>query len=139
MKLSLIKKNFTDQNNLSTIYSNLTIYSNQGEIKKIVTSDKFKFDDGVKNFIGCKNGEIVTPLCIILPQISGFIKYFENNKGNKSFLADDDVILKHKNKKKKFRKLVGVEFYSQPVYNDKYIKTRVNTFEDKTESEIETE
>ena len=139
MKLSLIKKNFTDQNNLSTIYSNLTIYSNQGEIKKIVISDKFKFDDGVKNFIGCKNGEIVTPLCIILPQISGFIKYFEFNKGNKSFLADDYVILKHKNNNKKFRKLVGVEFYSQPVYNEKYIKTRVNTFEDKTESEIETE
>ena len=115
------------------------IYSNQGEIKKIVISDKFKFDDGVKNFIGCKNGEIVTPLCIILPQISGFIKYFEFNKGNKSFLADDYVILKHKNNKKKFRKLVGVEFYSQPVYNEKYIKTRVKTFEDKTESEIETE
>ena len=71
------------------------IYLNQDEINKIVISDKFKFDDGVKNFIGWKNREIVTPLCIILPQMSGFIKRFENNKRNMSFLADDDVILKH--------------------------------------------
>ena len=56
-----------------------------------------------------------------------------------SFLADDDVILKHNKILKKIRQLVGVEFDNQPVYDEKYIKTRVNTFEDKTESEIETE
>ena len=115
------------------------IYLNQDEINKIIISDKFKFDDGVKNFIGCENGEVVTPLCIVLPQMSGFIKYFENSKINMSFLADDDVILKHNKILKKIRQLVGVEFDSQPVYDEKYIKTRVNTFEDKIESEIETE
>ena len=46
---------------------------------KIVISDAFKLDDGVKTFIGYKNGENVKPLCIILPQTSGFIIYFENN------------------------------------------------------------
>ena len=56
------------------------IYLNQVEISKIVISDEFKLDDGVKNFIGYKNGETVKPLCIILPQMSGFIKYFESNK-----------------------------------------------------------
>ena len=53
---------------------------NQVEISKIVIPDEFKLDDGVKNFIGYKNGENVKPLFIILPQMSGFIKYFENNK-----------------------------------------------------------
>ena len=74
------------------------IYLNQVEISKIVISDEFKLDDGVKNFIGYKNGETVKPLCIILPQMSGFIKYFENNKKSMSFLADndDDVILTYK-------------------------------------------
>ena len=33
----------------------------------------------LKKFIGYKNGETVKPLYIILPQMSGFIKYFENN------------------------------------------------------------
>ena len=47
-----------------------------------------------------------------------------------SFLADDDVILKY-NKNWKKKKVVSVEFDNQPVYNEKYIKTRVKTFEDK--------
>ena len=71
--------------------------------------------------------------------MSEFIKCFENNKRNMSFLADDDVILKHNKIFKKIRQLVGVEFDSQPVCDEKYIKTTVNTFEDKIESEIETE
>ena len=35
---------------------------------QIVVSDKFKHsDDGFKYFIGYKEGEIVKPLCMILP------------------------------------------------------------------------
>ena len=49
-------------------------------------SDKFKHsDDGFKNFIGYKEGEIVKPLCIILPQMTGYIKYFES--GEKTCLS----------------------------------------------------
>ena len=41
-------------------------------VDQIVVSDKFKhYDHGFKYFIGCKEGEIVKPLCIILPQMSG--------------------------------------------------------------------
>ena len=40
-------------------------------VDQIVISDKFKHnDDGFKYLIGYKEGEIVKPLCIILPQIS---------------------------------------------------------------------
>ena len=55
------------------------IYLNQVEISKIFISGEFKLHDDVENFIGYKNGETIKPLCIILPQTSGFIKYFENN------------------------------------------------------------
>ena len=44
---------------------------------QIVVSDRFKHsDEGFKHFIGYQEGEIVKPLCIILPQMSGYIKYF---------------------------------------------------------------
>ena len=44
-------------------------------VDQIVISDKFKHsDDGFKYFIGYIEGEIVKPLCIILPQMSGYIK-----------------------------------------------------------------
>ena len=48
-----------------------------------------------------------------------------------SFLADDDVILKYNKIWKKIKRLIGVEFDSQPLYDEKHIKTRVKTFEDK--------
>ena len=60
----------------------------------IVTSDKFKHsDEGFKYFIGYQEGEIVKPLCIILPQMSGYIKYFENGGKNMSFMVKDDDML----------------------------------------------
>ena len=48
-------------------------------VDQIVISDKFKHsDDAFKYFIGYKGVKIVKQLCIILPQMSGYIKYFEN-------------------------------------------------------------
>ena len=46
---------------------------------KIVVSHKFKHNgEGFKYFIGYLKGDIIKPLCIILPQMSGCLKYFEN-------------------------------------------------------------
>ena len=56
-------------------------------LDQIVVSDKVKHNNKVfKYFIGYQNGEIVKPLCIILPQMSGYVKYFENGGKNVSFL-----------------------------------------------------
>ena len=50
---------------------------------QIVVSDQFKHSDkGFKYFIGYQESEIVKPLCIILPQTSAIIKYFENGCKN---------------------------------------------------------
>ena len=49
------------------------------DLDQIVVSNKFKHnDEGFKYLIGYLKSEIVKPLCIILPQMSGYIKYFEN-------------------------------------------------------------
>ena len=62
-------------------------------VNQIVTSDKFKHsDECFKYFTGYREGEIVKPLCIILPQMSGYIKYFENGGKNMSFLIKDDEV-----------------------------------------------
>ena len=68
-------------------------------VDQMVVSDKFKHrDDGFKYFIGDKEGQIVKPLCIILPQMSGYIKYFENGRKNMSFLIKDGDVLDKYNK-----------------------------------------
>ena len=56
-------------------------------VDQIVVFDKFKHsNEGFKYFIGYQEGELVKPLCIILPQVSGYIKYFENGGKKMSFL-----------------------------------------------------
>ena len=65
----------------------------------IVTSDKFKHsDEGFKYFIGYQQDQIVKPLCIVLPQMSGYINYFENGGNNMSFMVKDDNVLDKCNK-----------------------------------------
>ena len=62
-------------------------------LDQIVLSDKFKHsDEGFKYFIGYQECKIVKPLCITLTQISGYIKYFENEDKNLSFLIKDDEV-----------------------------------------------
>ena len=62
-------------------------------IDQIIVSDKFNYSEaGFKYFIGYQKGEIVKPLCIILPQTSGYIKYFEYGGQNMSFLIKDDKV-----------------------------------------------
>ena len=50
-----------------------------------------------------------------------------------SFSADDDddIILKYNKIWKKIKKLLSVEFDSQPVYDETYIETRLKPFEHK--------
>ena len=51
--------------------------------------DKFKHNnEGFKYFIGYQEGEIVKPLCIISPQMSGYIKYFKSNGKTCLFLLN---------------------------------------------------
>ena len=62
-------------------------------VDQIVVSDKFKHnDDSFKYFIGCQEGEIVKPLCIVLPQMMAYIKYLENGGKNMSFMIKDGEV-----------------------------------------------
>ena len=55
-------------------------------VDQIVVSDKFKHsNEGFKYSIGYQEGGIVKTLSIILGQMSGHIKYFENGGKNMSF------------------------------------------------------
>ena len=64
------------------------------DINKTVIPDKLRHSDkSFKCFIGNKDDNIVRPLCIFLPQMSGYIKYFENGRKNMSFMIEDDSAL----------------------------------------------
>ena len=101
------------------------------DINNIVVGNKIKNNnEASKYFIGYLNDiDDVSPLCIILIQMNGYIKYFENGGKNMSFkIEDDEVYIKYNQIWNKIKELLGVKFYSEPIYEDKYIKTKVKTF-----------
>ena len=93
-------------------------------VDQIVVSEKFKYSkEGYKYFIGYQKNEIVQPLCIILPQISEYIKYFENGGKNMSVLIKDDELReKYKQIWDVIKNKLGIKFHSEPVYDKLYIK-----------------
>ena len=100
-------------------------------ITQIVVSDKSRHsDEGLKYFTGYQEGEIVKPLCIILPQMSGHIKYFENSGKNMSFLIkDDEMWEKYKQIWDVIKNELGIKFHSEPIYERKYLKAKITEFD----------
>ena len=91
---------------------------------KIVVSDRFKHsEEGFKYFIGYPEDEIVKPLCIILPQMNGYIKYLENGGKNMSFLIkNSEVWEKYEDIWNAIKNKLNIKFQSQPIYENKYLK-----------------
>ena len=55
------------------------------DLSKIVVSSRWKFNDTTyKYFCGYLNNDVIKPLCVILPQMNGYIKYFDN--GGKKYV-----------------------------------------------------
>ena len=96
-------------------------------VGQIVVSDKFKHDDD--GFIGYKEGQIVKPLCIILPRMTGYIKCFAKGGKNMSFvIKDDDVLDKYNDIWDKIKETLSIKFHNTPVYDEQYIKAKVREF-----------
>ena len=98
---------------------------------KILVSYKFKHsDDDFKYFIGyLHDDDVIRPLCFILRQMSGYIKYFNNGGKNMSFkIEDQSAYLKYTEIWNKIKNSLNSKFHSQSIYDDRYIKTKVKTF-----------
>ena len=100
-------------------------------VDQIVLSDKFKRNnEGFKYFIGYQDGGIVKSFCIILPQMSGYIKYFENGDKNMSFLIKgDEVWEKYEKVWDLIKNKLGIKFHSGSIYEKKYLKAKVREFD----------
>ena len=93
--------NFDDKKiNKSSFYKNKKLFSlNDIDVNEILVSKKESY--GTKNsskyFIGYNDGDIIRPLCIILPQMFDYVKHFDSNK-TMSFKVSDNKLLKKCNK-----------------------------------------
>ena len=99
-------------------------------LSKIIVSSKWKISDTkYKYFCGYINNGVIQPLCVILPQMRGYIKYFDHGGKNMSFVTDDREVYKKYNEIwEVVRKLLKLEFTVSPVRDDKYIIVKLKIF-----------
>ena len=100
------------------------------DLNKIAVSNKWKINDTTYKYL-CRylNNDVVQPLCVILPQMSGYIKYFDDGGKNMSFVTDDEEIYKKYNEIwEVVRKLLKLKFTVSSVRDDKYIIAKLKIF-----------
>ena len=100
------------------------------DLNKIIVSNKWKINDTrYKYLCGYLNNDTIQPLCVILPQMNGYIKYFDDGEKNMSFVTDDEEIYEKYNEIwEVVRKLLEVNFTVGPVRDDKYIVPKLKIF-----------
>ena len=112
------------------------------DLSKIVVSSRWKLNDTTyKYFCGYLNNDttgssssecIIKPLCVILPQMNGYIKYFDDGGKNMSFVTDDNQVYKKYNEIWNVVKgLLKLKFAASPIRNDKYILAKLKIFQKK--------
>ena len=68
------------------------------DLSKLVVSNKWKINDTTYKYL-CEylNNDVIQSLCLILPQMNGYIKYFDDGGKNMSFVTDDEEVYKKYN------------------------------------------
>ena len=119
----------------SDFYKNKTVTRiDDVDVNKKLVSKKEPY--GTKNarkyFIGYNDNDVIRPLCIRLPQMTGYAKKFNEN-ATMFFRVNSKQYSKNYNKIwEKVEKLIRVDFESKPVYgdDDKYIKIKKYIYAD---------
>ena len=101
------------------------------DLNKIVVSKKCKINDTTyKHICGYLNNDTIQQLCVILPQMNGYIKYFDDGGKNMSFVTDNEEIYEKYNEIwEVIRKLLKVDFTVGPVRDDKYLVAKLKIFD----------
>ena len=126
------KKKFGDKEvNKKEFYSlKQAILLDSVDLDKIVVSNKWKISETTCKYL-CSylNNDNIQPLCVILPQMRGYIKYFDNGSKNMSFVTDDEKVYdKYNEIWEVIRKLLKVKFTVNLVRDDKYIVAKLKIF-----------
>ena len=135
--------NFADKNiNKSSFYKNKKLFSlNDIDVNKILVSEKESYGtrSSSKYFIRYNNGDVIRLLCIIHPQMIGYVKHFDSSKTMSFNVSDNKILKKYHKIWEKISNLLDIKFDSQPMYGDegKYIKTKIEMYWDRVNTNFQ--
>ena len=127
--------------NKSSFYKNKKLFSlNDIDVNKILVSKKESYGtkNSLKYFIGYNDGDVIRPLCTLLPQMIDYVKHFDS-KLIITKVSDNKLLKKYNKIWERVGNLFNIEFDSEPVYGDvdKYIKTKIKMYEDRVNTNFQ--
>ena len=130
--MSLRKIKFGDKEVYKTkLYSSKQAISlDSVDLNKIVVSKKWKINDATYKYrCGYLNNDTIQPQYVILPQMNGYIKYFNDGRKNMSFVTDDEEVYEKYNEIWEIVKnLLKVDFTVGLVRDDIYLVAKLKIF-----------
>ena len=135
--------NFDDKNiNKRNFYKNKKLFDlNDIDVNKILVSKKGSYStkNSLKYFIGYNDGDFIRLLCIILPQMIGYVKHFDSNKTMYFKVSDNKLLKKYNKIWENVGNLLNIDFDSEPVYGDvdKYVKTKIKVYGDRVNTNFQ--
>ena len=132
IKISLKKIKFGDKEvDKKEFYSSKQAISLDSiDLDKLVVSNKWKINETTYKYLcGYLNNDVIQPLCVILPQMHGYIKYFDDGGKNMTFVTDNEKVYNKYNEIwEVIRKLLKVKFALNPVQDDKFLVAKLKIF-----------
>ena len=81
--------------------------------------------------MGYKNIKEVAPLCVLLPKVSEYVKNFDFAKITCFLIKDEKLLMKYCTMKQDWKNFEKKKFHSAPVFNDKYLKIEIRSYNKK--------
>ena len=126
--------NFDDKKTKrSSFYDNKKINNIEDiDVNNILVSKKEPYDtkNSHKYFIGYNDNDNIIPLCIKLPQMTGYARKFNENLTVSFRVKDKKLLKKYSKIWETIEGLMKITFESRPIYGKdvKYIKTKIKTY-----------
>ena len=124
--------NFGDKKiNKKDIYNNKKQFNIKDiDINKILISKPESYDkNNMRKYIIGYNHNTISPLQLFLPKMTGYLNIFEDGNRKMSFLTDNNEFLERYTEIwEKISDLINKKFDSDPVYNNKYINTKIRSY-----------
>ena len=100
------------------------------DTNKILISKPVSYSkSNMKKYIIGYNDSTIIPLQLFLPKMTGYLNIFEDGTRKMSFLIDNNEFLERYTKIwEKLSDLIDKKFDSDPVYNNKYINTKIRSY-----------
>ena len=97
--------------------------------KKLISKPESYDKNNVRKYIIGYNDNIIRPLQLFLPKMTGYLNIFESSTRKMSFITDNNEFLeRYTTIWEKISDLINKKFDSDPVYNNKYINTKIRSY-----------